>query len=204
MNKRIALTSAFLALAGLNLITSCGGKYGAVQVSYISDDPVPTPTPTPVTPPTYLDEAPVIEANCFPCHGPEGWQVPLTSIEAIRSNKVMSRRWIESGLMPPNRPNFKESPEGKGLIDWLTRGTELAVPAYADVQPFIESACNLCHRAGSRNGDLTTLTAIQSLRTSAINLISSGRMPPRNPTWKDMPEGSKVLEWLNYGVEFQP
>lgn len=82
----------YVCIAVLVTLASCGQKNEVV---------VPTPAPGPVPPPvvvTFDQVAPVIAANCGPCHN--GDEEPaFTSAAVFKASSAKGR--IKAGTMPP-------------------------------------------------------------------------------------------------------
>ena len=77
---------------------------------------------------------------------------------------------------------------------------EIEVKFFDDViLPIIENNCQGCHgeirpAAGIKLTDYDSITGNASLINEQVSI---GRMPFRNPDWKDTPEGTTLLYWLS-------
>jgi uncharacterized membrane protein len=69
----------------------------------------------------YADIAPILQSNCLSCHSGSSarrgvrFDTEALAIQsATRAVSVLVR-----GTMPPRRPTFKDSPDGKTLLSWF-------------------------------------------------------------------------------------
>lgn len=76
-------------------------------------------------------------------------------------------------------------------------GTQSDV-TFVTVKPILEQRCNGCHQ-----GAFSNISVVKTKRARMIQLITAGRMPKGNPTWKDTEEGLLVLGYLQTSAELQ-
>jgi hypothetical protein len=81
---------------------------------------------------TYADTASIINNSCSTssCHGAANTvgNKKFTSIAEIKPYAAEMAKRIkatDSSVMPQNEPNFKNTDEGKILLDWLAGGADL-------------------------------------------------------------------------------
>ena len=69
----------------------------------------------------YADIVPVLQSNCLSCHsGPSARRGVRFDTEALAiQNASRGATVLARGTMPPRRPTFKDSPEGKTLLSWF-------------------------------------------------------------------------------------
>lgn len=91
-------------------------------------DPLtPSPTATPAL--TYTELKPIIDRDCARCHNPssdsDASASPLTSLDEIRLSRRAMIRKLEKAKMPPARPDYPTTDDGKKLLEWLRSGSDL-------------------------------------------------------------------------------
>jgi uncharacterized membrane protein len=69
----------------------------------------------------YANIAPILQSNCLSCHsGPSARRGVRFDIETlVIQNASRGANVLARGTMPPRRPTFKDSPEGKALLSWF-------------------------------------------------------------------------------------
>jgi hypothetical protein len=68
---------------------------------------------------------------------------------------------------------------------------------YEEAKPIIASTCTSCHE-----NTFSTLAKIKTQRPKMLSKLSSGAMPRGQPTFKDSPDGQKLIAFLVDGSEF--
>jgi hypothetical protein len=144
--KTDALTTEFVckapgADAGASLVVSCTERPQSVhpgrwtvevtkdadgQHARITGDGAPTDAlscdgpndDTPVLP--YATIAGYVENTCGPCHADQ-----FGSLEKVKGAREIMLGLISSGAMPRGNPTWKDTPEGKAVIAFLSKSAEL-------------------------------------------------------------------------------
>jgi hypothetical protein len=144
--KTDALTTEFVCKtpgvdAGPNLVVSCAERPQSVhpgrwtvevtkdadgEHARIAGEGAPTDAlscdapkdDTPVLP--YATIAGYVENTCGPCHGDA-----FDSLAKIKAQREIMLGLVSSGAMPRQNPTWKNTPEGKAVIAFLTKSPEL-------------------------------------------------------------------------------
>lgn len=72
------------------------------------------------------------------------------------------------------------------------------VPTYTEVAPLINQTCGGCH-----HGKFDSLDKVKASAPRMLQMISAGRMPKNNPTWKNTAQGQEVLDFLANSPELE-
>lgn len=69
----------------------------------------------------YADVLPILQSNCLSCHSGSsarrGVRFDTETLAIQNASRALSV--LTRGTMPPRRPTFKDSPEGKTLLSWF-------------------------------------------------------------------------------------
>ena len=135
--------------------------------------------------PGFGDVAPLFQARCVVCHGPQGPQrgLDLTSLDAIlrggesgpaievgASGKSLLMDKLVSGSMPPGGPKLSAEELGR-VRNWIDLRSEREAEALgvslvteADVLPILQARCVVCHGKSRQRGGLDLRTQEARLR----------------------------------------
>lgn len=89
-------------------------------------------------------------------------------------------------------------PTTDASVDASDAGTAPSVASYTEVAPLIANACSGCHHSS-----FGTLDRVKANKTRMLDMITSGRMPKNNPSWKNSAEGLEVIDFLQHSPELQ-
>jgi hypothetical protein len=70
--------------------------------------------------PTYAEVAPIIQATCGGCHG-----ATFDSLAKVKQQKAQMLGAVSVGFMPRGNGNFRNTPDGEKLLDFLRNSSEL-------------------------------------------------------------------------------
>lgn len=175
----------------------------------------------------YADVKPLIDANCGTCHAPgrPASFFPFTTFAEIKGNHEAMLSAINDDYMPMGRPGFKDTPDGRRVVEWLAGGTDLyggtnppdpGPPplimrdprelTYAELKPLIDRHCVGCHNPDGRvpRRPLTNLAEVQRRASDMWKRLDTGRMPPNDPEFRFSLEGRALMGWLRYGRDVNP
>lgn len=89
-------------------------------------------------------------------------------------------------------------PGDDASVEPVDAGPGPTVASYTEVAPLIASACGGCH-----HGSFGTLDKVKASKTRMLGMITSGRMPRGNPSWKSSADGLEVIDFLQNSPELQ-
>lgn len=89
-------------------------------------------------------------------------------------------------------------PTTDASADASDAGSAPSVASYADVAPLIANACSECHHSS-----FATLEKVKANKTRMLGMITSGRMPKNDPSWKNSAAGLEVIDFLQHSPELQ-
>lgn len=98
----------------------------------------------------------------------------------------------------PTPPSPSTPPSPAPSAPRPTEPVEPGSISYQEVAPVIAEACGHCHQGGRHKGGIA-LDDEAALRRNAgaiADSIHSGRMPPRDPQWRDSADGKTVITYL--------
>ena len=101
-----------------------------------------------------------------------------------------------AGTTPP--VDAGPGPSTDASADASDGGSAPTVASYAEVAPLIANACSGCHHSS-----FGTLDKVKANKSSMLRMITSGRMPRNNPSWKDSADGLEVIDFLEHSPELQ-
>ncbi|GEM_PF-2450343 len=163
-------------------------------------------SPTPSVP-TYDEAKVIVETYCLGCHSGDtaSGEVVLETEDDLRKFGAQALEAIKSGTMPAGEPEFGATDEGKLLIEYL-EGAEPLPPTYGQVKPLFDANCVSCHGPRAARGGIRLDTEAFAVRnaSAAFAILNRGRMPPRQPTFKDSTAGVTMLGWLKAQIPSTP
>jgi mono/diheme cytochrome c family protein len=151
--------------------------------------------------PVYQDVARIVDTNCLGCHGADTafGDILLDSEESLKLNAAAALEAITAGTMPAGDETFRETEDGKLLLEYLREQTKPAEPTYAEIAPILQANCLSCHGAvRPRKGvRLDTEAFARQNAGRAAGELQQGAMPPRRPDFARSADGQRLLQWLN-------
>lgn len=216
--KRKQLKCGFLAVLA-SLVGSCSS-------SDLGKEEQPSIAVNTANPTFESDIAAIVKAKCSTCHTTnKGKFVPSTTPVNSALDNMHDKTSFDSKAssiktyvfdtpsnpMPPlfaTQLTDNEKAAMRVYLDaviaskaTLTCSATTANLTYADVSAILSTSCVTCH--ASQSPKLSTLDEVKSARTRAYNSINDKTMPVGNAAFHDMPERTKLLDWLCAGSEFK-
>lgn len=156
-------------------------------------------SPEPRLLPTYADIAPIVADNCLSCHSADvaSGDIVLDTKDKLNAVSLEALNALKAGIMPLGDEGFKDTADGKLLLQYL-ESLQPKDLVYADIAPILKATCLSCHSGTSARKGVrldTEAFAIQNA-SRALPMVTEGRMPPRNPTFKDTSDGKLLLQWF--------
>lgn len=168
---------------------------------------------------SYPDVKAIIDENCVVCHAAGGPVdvLPFQTLDQIRGRAERMKAALADGRMPLGNPDFKNTSDGRLLLEWLSSGVDLFPPApveppplimkdpreltFSDVEPILRENCQICHARGKVMAKLplTTLPEVRRRVEKVWKALDRGEMPPQNPEFIYSIDGRVLMGWLRYG-----
>lgn len=173
----------------------------------------------------YPQIKPVIDAACVTCHNNSGGDAdffPFVTFEDIKGNQEAMAKALETGYMPQDNPTFKDTIDGKRLINWLRKGEDLFPPpvsecppippphplmkdprqlTYEEIAPIIKRSCGGCHNPSgeARDVPMTTSGQVLGIKKDMLKELERGSMPKGNREFRFSADGRALMGWLESG-----
>lgn len=171
----------------------------------------------------------VIQAKCVNCHTPAAKRsqfvpgnTPSTIddissesffADAAKASLVQGRVFNDTATpMPPKFATPLTADERSALSTWIGTktisitticgSTGSSAWTFTDASAVLNSGCGGCHSSAPRVA-FTSIATVRSYRSTMLQYLNQGSMPPSNPTYKASGNGALLFNWLCFGSEVQ-